>query len=183
MTDPFLLLGFERRPYLDGKLLDQKLRKLAAIAHPDRSGDTAVFQELHSATTLLRSPALRLRLLAGSLEEKSKILPPEAVHLFSKIASCLNNADTLIASYQKAQGALAKALLMAPLKASQLELDSLYYAICNWKDSLENNLQQLDAAWPAVTVSELLTLADSFAFATRWEEQISERKFVLKTIG
>ena len=175
-------MGLEPKPYLDRELIDQTFRQRAAAAHPDHTGDTAVFQELHTAATLLRSPASRLRFLAGSAEKKSTSLPTEAADLFLKIASSLNKADSVITSYHAAQGALAKAVLMGSLQTSQLEISSLRDVINDWQYSLEKKLQELDKAWPAVEASELLALADEFTFASRWKEQISERLLALTTL-
>lgn len=177
MRDPFFLMELESRPYLDPQLIDERFRKLAARLHPDqKDGDTLAFQELHAATTILRSPEKRLRLLTKSSSEKKRtFFSSETGALFSAISEALSKADALAKKYQETHSGLAKAVLLGLLKKEFAELSTLSTSVKKWRNELEKKLLSLDAAWPAISSDEMLSLADEFTFCSRWEAQLKER--------
>ena len=160
MTDPFKTLSLAKRPYLSEEEIGTAYRKLAGELHPDQAGgDANRFKELGEAAAILRDPARRLRALSGV--EAGNIPPPEAADLFLKVAP------------------LAKAVLAAPLKKLAATLGSLLGIVQGWHSSLDDRLNVMDASWPTHDPKEVAELADSFAYATRWESQLGERKLSL----
>lgn len=101
--------------------------------------------------------------------------PSAAADLFQTIASALEKSKMLLASHHAASGALSKALLMPPLLAAHAELLTAQQLLQAWEQTLHDKLQSLDACWPNVDKTELLSLAHSFTFAERWTDQVRER--------
>jgi curved DNA-binding protein CbpA len=178
MTDPFKTLSLAKRPYLSEEEIGTAYRKLAGELHPDQAGgDANRFKELGEAAAILRDPARRLRALSGV--EAGNITPPEAADLFLKVAQLLQETDSLVARHAATSNPLAKAVLAAPLKKLAATLGSLLGIVQGWHSSLDDRLNVLDASWPTHDPKEVAELADSFAYATRWESQLGERKLSL----
>lgn len=176
--DPFQILGLPRRPLLSEEEIGQAYRRLAGELHPDQvGGDASRFKELGEAAAILRDPARRLRSLADVT--RGSQLPSKAAELFPEIATLLREADSLIGKHQAASNPLAKAVLAAPLKKLTADLESLLGIVHGWRSSLDARLAELDASWPGHDPEEIASLADSFAYATRWESQLRERKLSL----
>lgn len=182
MSDPFALLGLPRRPFLDDVEIGSAYRKLAGELHPDQAGGDAVaFRKLGEAAAILRDPARRLRELSGG--SAGTELPLQAAELFPKVAALLQRADSLTAQAGAASNALAKALLIAPLKALSLDLKSTQEQLGAWSASLNQELQEIDLLWPECDLAVLAHLADSFAYASRWESQLRERELALDCLS
>ena len=176
--DPFALLGLPKRPLLSEEEIGQAYRRLAGELHPDQAGgDASRFKELGEAAAILRDPARRLRYLADVTGGSQ--LPFRAAELFPEIATLLREADSLIGKNQAASNPLAKAVLAAPLKKLAADLESLLGILHGWRSSLDDRLAEIDTVWPAHDPEEIASLADSFAYATRWESQLRERKLSL----
>lgn len=188
MSDPFLLLGVARRPLLDPEEVASAYRKLAAHLHPDQAGgDDLRFRELSEAAAMLKDPARRLReLVGGSLASVGNALPPEAADLFPKVADILQQTDSLLEKQNAATNALAKALLVTPLRKLAADLQGILLLVESWKSNLTEKLQRLDQEWPEhgspspAVSGDLHQLADSFTFAGRWELQLRNRKLALE---
>jgi len=182
MTDPFKTLSLPKSPYLSEEEIGTAYRKLAGELHPDQAGgDASRFKELGEAVAIIRDPARRLRSLAGVDGGSSP--PPEAADLFPKVATLLQEADSLIARHAAATNPLSKAVLAAPLKKLTTDLESLLGIIHGWHASLDARLRVLEATWPTHNPKEVAELADSFAYATRWESQLGERKLSLECLN
>lgn len=96
MTDAFALLQLPRRPWLDTDEVRAAFQRLAASAHPDRSGSTADFTELTRAYETLRDPAPRLRHFLA-LEQPGLAageVPADLVDWFPRVAHELKNPAT-----------------------------------------------------------------------------------------
>ena len=178
MSCPFALLGFPRRPLLSDEAIGSAYRKLAGESHPDQSdGDAERFRELSEAAAILRDSSLRLRMLSSS--PGGSLLPPEAAQLFPQIATLLQQADNLIEKQATASNALAKAVLAAPLKNLRHDLESTLNQLQEWRTSLDRELIEIDLRWPEHDPNSMSLLADSYAYAGRWESQLKERKLTL----
>ena len=182
MSDPFKTLSLPKRPYLSEEEIGTAYRKLAGELHPDQAGgDASRFKELGEAAAILRDQARRLRSLAGV--DAGSIPPPEAADLFPKVATLLQEADSLFARYAAATNPLSKAVLAAPLKKLASDLERLLGIIHGWHASLDARLRALEATWPTHNPKEVAELADSFSYATRWESQLGERKLSLECLN
>ena len=176
--DPFSLLALSRRPLLSEEEIGTAYRKLAGELHPDQAGgDTVHFRDLGEAVAILRDPARRLRVLAGTGSLGN--LPPQAAEYFPRVAELLQRTDTLLEKQSQASNALNKALLAAPVKAVTTDLKSLLSQIRTWRATLDRELSLIDQRWPEHNSTTLLLLADSFAYAGRWENQLRERELAL----
>jgi len=176
--DPFQILSLPKRPLLTEEEIGQAYRRIAGELHPDQAGgDASRFKELGEAAAILRDPARRLRSLADVTGGSE--LPPRAAELFPEIATLLREADSLISRHAAATNPLAKAVLAAPLKKLASDLESLLFTLHGWRSLLDARLNALDAAWPTHEPNEVASLADAYAYATRWESQLRERKLSL----
>lgn len=176
--NPFEHLGLQRRPLLSEEEIGTAYRKLAATFHPDQpGGDDVRFKELGEAAAILRDPAQRLRQLLMSKGGAEP--PPKAAELFPKIASLLQQADTLIEKQSASTNALAKALLVDPLKNLRTELDFTLNQLTEWHSSLDQELTGVDSRWPEYDEHAMNLLADSYSYIGRWESQLRERKLTL----
>ena len=187
MSDPFSLLGVARRPLLDPEEIGSAYRRLAGQLHPDQaSGDALKFRELGEAAAILKDPAPRLRELAGGSAPSGGSLPPEASDLFPKVATVLQQADSLLEKQGSATNALAKALLVTPFRKLADDLETILSLLESWKSTLHQELQRVDQEWPEhgspsrSALAALTHLADSFTFAGRWELQLRNRKLALE---
>lgn len=180
--DPFVLLGLSRRPLLSDEEIGSAYRKLAGESHPDQSGgDAGRFRELGEAASILHDPARRLRQLSGS--SSGSLLPPEAAQLFPRIATILQQADNLIEKQVATSNPLAKALLLAPLKNLSADLDSTLNQLQEWRILLDQELAEIDVRWPEHDPNPISLLADSYAYANRWESQLRERRLALESLS
>ena len=176
--DPFCLLDLPRRPVLSEEEIGTAYRKLAGTLHPDQAGgDAASFLKLGEAAAILCDPARRLRELAGT--GSSSNLPPQAAELFPRVAELLQTTDTLLKKRSQASNALAKALLVAPVREVTTDMKSLLGSIRTWRAALDQELAGVDQRWPECDSTTLLLLADSFAYAGRWENQIRDKELAL----
>jgi curved DNA-binding protein CbpA len=181
MSDPFTLLGMPQRPFLNEEEIGVTYRKLARELHPDGSGgDASAFRALGEAASILKDPSRRLRALLG--EKNQRQIPPQAANFFPLIAPLLQRADTLITQHTAASHTLARALLLAPRKALAGELSDALSQIRQWKAALNQELQQADKQWPESDREAMISLADSFAYAGRWELQLRERELLLESL-
>jgi curved DNA-binding protein CbpA len=179
--DPFQTLGLPRRPLLTELEIGSAYRRQAGKLHPDQAeGDEARFKELGEAAAILQDPSRRLRALNG--EVTGNTLPPKAADLFPKVAAILQQSDRLLEKQTAATNALAKALLAAPTKSVYSEVESMLQQLQDWYFLLDQELSLIDASWPMCDQFQMNMLADSFAYAGRWQSQIRDRKLALGSI-
>lgn len=181
MSCPFALLGLPKRPLLSEEEIGSAYRKLAGKLHPDQpGGDETRFKELGKAAEMLRNPSSRLRSLME--EASASAIPPEAADLFARVATLLQQADDLVARHASAANPLTKAVLAGPLRTLASELDALLIDIGTWQANLEARMVVLNSEWPSADHTQIAPLANSFAYANRWESQLRERKLALKCL-
>lgn len=183
ISNPFEVLNLQRQFHLDPNAIEETFRRTAALHHPDQAGgSTASFHELQEAAVILRDPAKRLRYLAGVAETSSIPLPAVATDLFPTIVTQLQSSDSLLKKYQATQGSLAKAIMINELLNARLKINEVLSSVQQWQETLEQKLRNLDTAPSEASPQELLELANSFSFAQRWDQQLSERELMLKTL-
>jgi curved DNA-binding protein CbpA len=179
--DPFDRLGLPRRPLLYNEEIGTAYRKLAGEHHPDQNGGEAFqFKELGEAQMILLDPAKRLRALSGIASSGS--LPPAAAAYFPAIATLIQQADSLLEKRSLASNDLGRALLAAPLKMLARDLEAICSRLDDWLAQLNQELVLLDSQWPRHDPVTLNLLADSFSYASRWQNQLRERKLALDSL-
>jgi len=97
MTDAFALLQLPRQPWLDADQVRAAFQRLAAEAHPDRSGSATDFAELTRAYGILREPASRLRhFLALEQPDLAPVteIPADLMAWFPRVAQALKSTTT-----------------------------------------------------------------------------------------
>jgi curved DNA-binding protein CbpA len=92
MFDAFSLLQMPRRPWLPADEVRAKFQRLAATAHPDRSGNPGDFAELTRAYETLREPVSLLRhflALECPGRANTAVPPADLVEWFPRVAAQL----------------------------------------------------------------------------------------------
>jgi curved DNA-binding protein CbpA len=182
--DAFVLFDFERRPLIDEGTLKERYLRLAANCHPDApGGHDGDFYFLQEAYKVLREPATRLRHLI-ELEFPDHVPgnghAPHA-ELFLRAGSAVQVARGVSQRFEKANSALARALLSPEIAEALRQIREASEAVRKADDELADELRALDARWPDVSPEELAALASSFKFLARWQAQLSEWEFRLST--
>lgn len=177
-----MLFGLERRPLVDEASLKETYLRLAAARHPDASGGgEEKFRLLQEAYNTLREPAARLRHLTelefpGVGSQRSST--PHA-ELFMSAGSAVQAAKTAFLRLEKTTTALARALLSQEIDAALQQVRGALDSVQHARDQLIVRLERLEKRWPDVSPDELIDLASSFAFLSRWMSQLSEWEFRL----
>lgn len=180
MPDPFELLGFPRRPWLDEATIRTAFQERARHSHPDaRGGDADAFAALNSAQSVLARPASRLRLLAGDAPLPAM---PGDIQLGFRVAEAMRQVHALHEKERATANVLSRALLASEAILLRHDLDEIIAALEAARAGLDSRLQALDARWPDVTGEELAVLAGEYTFLTRWEEQTREGELTLRIV-
>lgn len=155
MTDSFSQLSFPHRPWLDADEVRAAFQRLAASAHPDRSGSAADFAELTRAYNTLREPTSRLRhfLALEGPDLAAAPMPPDLVEWFPRVAQALQQTAT-------AETTLA-------------ELTTL-------REAALAQVREIDSRWNAADFPELARLLARLGFLDKWTHQLSEALLALK---
>lgn len=155
MTDAFVLLQLPRRPWFDAGEVRAAFQRLAAEAHPDRSGSSTDFTELNRAYGILREPTSRLRHYL-SLEQPnlapSTEIPADLMEWFPRVAKALKTTTTAPGD---AETALA-------------ELTAL-------RDAAHARIRE-----SAADTAELTRLLPRLGFLDKWIAQLEEALLALK---
>lgn len=161
MNDAFALLNLPRRPWLDSNEVRASFQRLAATAHPDRSGTTAEFSALTGAYELLREPASRLRHFLALVQPERSLnagVPSDLIEWFPRVAM---QAQTLKRS--------------TPLSgAEQTEAETLLEQLISLRDSAHAQIREIDTRWTAADFEELERLLTRLTFLDKWIAQLSE---------
>ncbi len=186
MSDPFTLLGMERRPLPALESVTTTFQNLAAAAHPDGpQGDVALFTALNDARTTLLEPALRLRALIA-LESDGQIAATHAVpdalaDAFASVSQALSNATDVIRRKENAPGALAKALIADEALTVQDQLQEILRQLADMEQQVQQALIHADQLWVngQCALADLAQLADAFTYLQKWKSQVQEKLLLL----
>ena len=194
MTDHFLLMNEQRRPWLDADSLKKKFLALSAETHPDKihtatnaEKDAAArrFAELNAAFNCLRETNSRLRHLieleTGRKAVDLQQMPNDLADLFMEVGALCRRVD----SFLKEKAAVSSPLLLAQLfERSQSwvdQLQAMQRKINERHNALSARLQSLDAQWMtslgdrASLLPELEEIWRLMSFYGRWSNQLQER--------
>lgn len=178
MSDPFMLLGLPRRPWLDERAVRTAFQERARHSHPDAEGGNAeAFAALNAAHAALANPAARLRLLAG--EALPAGMPADA-RLGFQVADVVRKADALCEKERAAGNVLVRALLAKEALPARKALDEILAALEAAKAALDARLRTLDERWPGVPEAKLAALAGEYLFLSRWQDQAREGRLMLQ---
>jgi curved DNA-binding protein CbpA len=177
MSDPFTLLGLQRRPFLDEAAIRAAFQQRARQCHPDADGGSAdEFSALNAAQALLSDPASRLQLLAGGAAPAG--MPADGEFGF-RVGAVLREADGVIAKMGVSRNAIERAMLARESAAVRKSLESLAGDLSQRFIAAVEKLCALDAAWPEAEAAALAGLGAEFRFLQRWRDQLRERELAL----
>jgi curved DNA-binding protein CbpA len=174
-TDPFILLGLPRRPWLDDAAIRAAFQKRSRRCHPDApGGDTGAFAELNAAHAAVSQPAERLKLLLDGGPLPST--PPDVDFAF-RIGSVFRLVDEVAGKQRVASNPIARAMLAPEVAVMRGQLDVAEEELGRLEAAAVDRLESLDAAWPET--EGLAGLAATFVFLARWRSQLRERRQAL----
>lgn len=183
MRDAFSVFGFERRPLVDAEALKESYLRLAVERHPDLpGGGEEKFRDLQQAYQILSQPAARLRhLVELNFPESGRTDgPPPHADLFLRVGGAVQAAKAVFSRREKSISALARALVSPEIVSALRQVREARESLRRTLEELEVRLKDFDDRWPAVSATELTTLASSFAFVSRWMSELSEWQFRLE---
>ncbi|MEO6054163.1 MAG: DnaJ domain-containing protein [Chthoniobacterales bacterium] len=185
MSDPFEVLGVDRKCYFTEEEIKAAYHKQAKTLHPDSiHGDTAEFVHLNTAYRKVMNPAERLRefiLLQFGTSPWCENSLPSKTDLFERSSRVLNTTSQWNEKLQSASGVIKSSLLLQKI-ALETELDAVCDAIEKWIAELTSSLQQMDKNPEGRTVEHLSVLVTDFTYAGRWLKRIREQKFQLTLV-
>ncbi len=202
MPSAFELLEETPRPFLDLIALKEKFLKLSSSVHPDRvhalgeaekSAATQRFADLNAAYLLLRDPQRRLSLLfeieTGTKLPNIQSTPADIVELFMEVGQFFRDVDPYLSrtNNQSETSSIVRATSRIRQHEWSNQLKILQAKIETHMEHALLDLQKLDANWMTGNQHQSLTpllehLARVFAYLARWNQQLSERSFQLKTL-
>ena len=190
MTDYFALFGLQRRPWLDLEALKHRFHELAAMHHPDASGDTAKFAEVNAAYQLLRDPAARLRHLL-ELEYTTEAgtepqIPAPLAERFMEVATIEREVHVFLHEQSTASSAVGRSLLASERFAIEHDIQKIVDELeLDWSRT-DQLLRVESSMWEqrtAETPHRLALLQQEFAYLAKWLKQLRERLTQLESIA
>ena len=182
VEDAFSLFDLQPRPLIDELALKEKYLRLAAIKHPDfLGGGEEQFHRLQGAYKTLADPAARLRHLLALQFASADIHSDGVPHdeIFPRVGGALQQAKAVVSRLDHMTTALGRALLSPEVATALQQIREATNSVSQaWNQSI-TDLEDLDARWPEVSAAELVAMASSFTFLSRWKSQLSEWEFRL----
>lgn len=188
ISDSFALLEKPRRPWLDLEELKATFHRLTAVAHPDRTGDSAASAGLNAAYALLRDPGSRLRHLL-ELEHPATLaqtrdVPPALGEIFVQLATLRRAVDAFVEQRSTASTPLSQALLASERFTLEHDVEKEIAALETVNGRALELLVQLDAYWPeraAETYEHVAALQQELSYYGKWSWHLREALFRLQT--
>jgi len=185
--DPFALLGFAARPWLDLTAVDHAVREQSARWHPDINRDPEAgrhFAEIRQAGQLITDPERRIRWL---LENEGRMIGkpqpnPSTAALFQKLGLTLTQARELIRK-PKPTSAIERAVHQQKCTQTAHDLANRLEPLQSRLAELEAQLRELDQEWETDRATVLDTLAllhSEWLFLGRWLGTAREALFELR---
>jgi hypothetical protein len=178
MTDYFLLFNLPRRPLIDSGKLNDAFARRSARDQAARQGEAFVLNE---AFRVLSDTVSRLdHLLAlESVNLRDRAISPEVEQWFGKVAEILHRFDEI--HYQLTQESvhLLRAAKLQLLQEDLAVVEEFSAALESLRESLRQELGEIDEAWPnnrAEALPRLAQLALDLKFAEKWIKELKERK-------
>ncbi len=179
-VDPFAVLGFEKRPWIDLDELQKRVDDCARKTHPDAAGENSAFAELNAAAEQLRHPHLRLAALlsAPTPAERPRLeeVPADLSPIVFRVAEECRLASEQLA--KKPSSALANALRNRRLQESANRLQELDRKVDDLLSDASRSLKNLDVEWDRLPASRrdagVQTLRARFAFLHRASTLLAE---------
>jgi DnaJ-domain-containing protein 1 len=194
MTDYFALFNEPRRPWVDAEALKQKFLALSTTIHPDRvhnlgEAERAAAQEryveLNTAYNCLREPKERLQHLLllelGAQPKDIQRIPSDLMDLSLEVGKACREADTFLAEKAKVTSPLVQVTFFERGQEFADKLQAIRQRVNSLNDRLNDELQQIDAAWRSDTtprnalLQRLGELYKLFSYFARWSGQLQER--------
>lgn len=200
MTDAYVLMGEERRPWLDLEILKRRFHEMSGPLHPDRhhgAGEVEReamgkrYAELNAAYSVLREPRERLlhliELETGGKPRDIQRIPPGTMDLFVEVGQMCRECD----EYLEKKRGVTSPMLRLQLMQAGLEwadrLGELQGKVRAVGAELGVEMEAMNAVWagaPAVgeagrvgalPMERLEQIYRAMSYVSRWMDQLQER--------
>jgi hypothetical protein len=178
VTDFFSLFDLPRRPLIDLDNLNQAFARKNAGDQLGKPSDPVVLNE---AFRVLADPVSRLdHLLAlESANLRDRAIGPEVEQWFGRVAQNLHRFDEIYDQLAQESLRLLKATKLQLLQENLAGAEELSSGLNSLRESLTQELQEIDAGWPnnqSEALPRLAQLALDLTFAEKWLNELKERK-------
>jgi len=173
--DAFSRLGLPRKLVIDSGMLDQVIRGISKVAHPDAGGEARDFEEVRKAGEVLKSPPGRLRLaleLAGGDLDPRGSVDGQVMDFFAPVAGLLQKVDGFVSARWASRSALGKAVLDARVPSLKTEVECLIGGLGELEASLVERFGQFDESGWEACLSSMAETARALAFVMKWQAQL-----------
>jgi hypothetical protein len=178
MTDFFLLFDLPRRPLIDLGKLNEAFARKNADNRGEKQGDSVV---LNGAFRVLSDTVSRLDylLVLESANLRDRVIDAEVEQWFGKVAEILHRFDETY--YQLVQESLhlLRAAKLQLLQENLATAEDLSGELNSLRESLEQQLREIDDGWPnnrTEALPRLAQLAVNLRFTQKWINELNERK-------
>ena len=205
ITDHFLHLGFERRPWLAPDEVNQRFLELSGGCHPDRftTASEADAQSAHDRFIALntarqclgetKSRLLHLlELETGTKPSDIQRLPPGSMEIFMKVGQACREADAFIASQAKITSPMLKVAAMTEALRRMQHLRALEAEVNGRQEALLAELRGMNDAWASssslppgdarvasLPLGRIEEIYRALGYLGRWLTQVRERTLQL----
>ncbi|MGJ8696552.1 MAG: J domain-containing protein [Verrucomicrobiaceae bacterium] len=175
MSDPFAVLGVERKLELDPEELSARYRELSKVHHPDLGGEASDFERVGKAYAELNSPARRVAAAVATISdcpEERGTIPAVVMDRFSQVAGLIEKVDSFVEERGRAKSALARALLDAKIPVLQGALQEELAGIGLLEDQMTGRFGDFDRNGWENRAAEMAEVARGLVFLEKWEGQL-----------
>lgn len=178
MTDFFLLFDLPRRPLIDLEKLNEAFARRNASNRSEKQSDPVLLNE---AFRVLADTVSRLdHLLAlESANLRDRAIGPEVEQWFGQVAEILQRFDEIYYQLTQESLHLLRAAKLQLLQENLAGAEELSAGLNSLRESLMQQLQDIDDGWPNNRSEALPRLAQvtlDLTFTQKWINELRERK-------
>jgi len=178
MSDYFLLFDLSRRPQIDLGKLNEAFARRNAGNQAAKLGEAVVLNE---AFRVLSDAVSRLdHLLAlESVNLRDRVISAEVEQWFGRVAEILHRFDAVYYQFTQESLHLLRAAKLQLLQENLVAIEELSAALGGLRESLEQQLREIDGDWMshrAEALPRLAQLALDLRFVQKWITELKERR-------
>ncbi|MEM6822345.1 MAG: DnaJ domain-containing protein [Verrucomicrobiota bacterium] len=190
--NPFVLLKFEPRPWIDQEELKARFLELSKLQHPDQQEVGAgarldaeqKLQQLNQANQILSDDVQRIKALLElgneSDGDRAQGVPDSILSLFSEVTPVIHEADRSLKVADQATTALERAMVQGQVMEQALAVQKAAGSVGAARERLLEKIRDLDQKWQDdADFERLKQVYSELVYVVRWARQLDERQFRL----